>query len=98
MPTRFRLPLGCLGAAFLLAAAPRPASAVECDSIISPETPPVFALEWGTLTSESERMGRHLHVVDGLLLATARVHGLTLVSRNVSDFDLRGVPVRNPYG
>ena len=55
------------------------------------------ALEWGTLTSESERMGRPLHVVDGLLLATARVNGLTLVTRNVSDFDLRGVPIQNPY-
>jgi hypothetical protein len=56
------------------------------------------ALAWGTLTTESERMGRPLHVVDGLLLATASVHGLTLVSRNVNDLDRRGVPVLNPWG
>lgn len=55
------------------------------------------ALAWGTLTTESERLGRPLHVVDGLMLATARVHGLALVTRNVNDFDLRGVPVLNPY-
>lgn len=55
------------------------------------------ALAWGALTTESERMGRPLHVVDGLLLATARVHGLTLVTRNVNDFGRRGVPVHNPY-
>lgn len=52
---------------------------------------------WGSLTAEGERIGRPLHVVDGLLLATARVHGLTVVTRNVGDFAERGVPVLNPY-
>ena len=56
------------------------------------------ALAWGTLTTESERLSRPLHVVAGLLLATAWVHGLTLVTRNVNDFDQRGVPLLNPYG
>jgi len=55
------------------------------------------ALAWGTLTASSERLGRPLHVVDGLLLATARVHDLTLVTRNTGDFVERGVPVLNPY-
>ncbi len=55
------------------------------------------ALMWGLLAAESDRLGRPLHVVDGLLLATAKVHGLTIVTRNVSDFDGRGVPVLNPY-
>ncbi len=55
------------------------------------------ALAWGTLTTSSGRLGRPLHVVDGLLLATARVHDLTLVTRNTSDFAERGVPVLNPY-
>jgi len=55
------------------------------------------ALAWGTFTANSERLGRPLHVVDGLLLATARVHGLTLVTRNTSDFAERGVAVLNPY-
>ena len=55
------------------------------------------ALAWGELTAQSERMGRPLPVVDGLLLATAKVHGLTTVTRNIHDFDGRGVPVLNPY-
>ena len=56
------------------------------------------ALVWGELTATSERRGRPLPVIDGLLLATAKVHGLTMVTRNVHDFDGRGVPVLNPYG
>lgn len=55
------------------------------------------ALVWGELTAEGERIGRRLHVVDGLLLATARVHDLTLVTRNVGDFTDRGVPIHNPW-
>lgn len=55
------------------------------------------AAAWGKLTAEGDRVGRPLHVVDGLLLATAKVHGLTIVTRNVADFDGRGVPVLNPY-
>ena len=54
-------------------------------------------LAWGSLTAASERLGRPLHVVDGLLLATAQVHGLTMVTRNVADFSDRGVPVLDPY-
>lgn len=35
--------------------------------------------------------------VDGLLVATALVHALTLVTRNVSDVSDRGVEVLNPW-
>jgi predicted nucleic acid-binding protein len=55
------------------------------------------AREWGRLTVRTRRSGRQLHVVDGLLLATAAVHGLTLVTRNESDCAARGVPVLNPW-
>ena len=55
------------------------------------------ALAWGTLSAEGDRMGRPLPVIDGLLLATAQAHALTLVTRNVGDCDGRGVPVFNPY-
>ncbi|MEV4299700.1 type II toxin-antitoxin system VapC family toxin [Microbispora rosea] len=34
---------------------------------------------------------------DGLIAATARVHGWTLVSRNVKDFEGTGVSVLNPF-
>ena len=55
------------------------------------------ALAWGALTAQADDLGRPLPVIDGLLLATAKVHRLTLVTRNVSDVDDRGVPVLNPY-
>ncbi|MFB7471228.1 type II toxin-antitoxin system VapC family toxin [Kitasatospora sp. NPDC056184] len=38
-----------------------------------------------------------LPVVDGLLAATAKVHGLTLVTRNTKDVARTGVPVVNPF-
>jgi len=52
---------------------------------------------WGRLDASAHRSGRPLHVVDGLLLATAEVHGLILVTRNVTDVANRGIPVENPY-
>ena len=34
---------------------------------------------------------------DALIAATALVHGLTVVTRNVSDFEPTGVPLLNPW-
>lgn len=55
------------------------------------------AVMWGTLTADAQASGRPLPVVDGLLLATAGTHDLTLVTRNVSDCAGRGVPVFDPW-
>jgi toxin FitB len=38
-----------------------------------------------------------LPVVDGLLAATAKVHDLTLITRNVADIAAVGVPYLNPF-
>lgn len=38
-----------------------------------------------------------LPVADGLIAATALVHGLTLVTRNVRDFERSGVSLLNPW-
>jgi predicted nucleic acid-binding protein len=35
---------------------------------------------------------------DGLMAATALVHGMTVVTRNVLDFAPTGVPILNPWG
>jgi hypothetical protein len=51
-----------------------------------------IALEWGRLNA-----GDPLPVVDGLLAATASVHGLTLVTRNVDDVLRTGVAFLNPF-
>ena len=50
------------------------------------------AEEWGRLRAQ-----RSVPVVDALLAATARVHRLTLVTRNVRDFKTLGVRLLNPY-
>lgn len=50
------------------------------------------AEEWGRLTAI-----RSTSVIDTLLAATARVHGLTLVTRNVRDIEWTGVPWINPF-
>jgi predicted nucleic acid-binding protein len=34
---------------------------------------------------------------DGLIAATGRVHGMTVVTRNVDDFEPTGVPILNPW-
>jgi predicted nucleic acid-binding protein len=61
----------------------------------SPRVLPVTAAvaeEWGRLNVPNP-----LPVIDSLLAATAKVHRLTLVTRNVSDVEATGVPVVNPF-
>ena len=40
---------------------------------------------------------RNVPVVDGLLAATAKAHNLTLVTRNIQDFQGLGVDLLNPF-
>lgn len=47
---------------------------------------------WGRLGA-----ARPVPVIDGLLAATARVHDMTLVTRNASDVDDLGAAVLNPF-
>ena len=48
--------------------------------------------EWGRLDARGT-----LPVVDGLLAATARVHDLTLVTRNVKDVVRTGIDMLDPF-
>ena len=50
------------------------------------------ATVWGELKAE-----RPLLAIDSLLAATAKVHGFTLVTRNVGDIRSTGVPFINPW-
>ena len=43
---------------------------------------------WGKTMSRSETLGRRMGLMDAFLAATALVHDLTLVTRNVSDFPI----------
>ena len=47
-----------------------------------------IAEAWGRTVSRSEAMGHPIGAMDAFLSATAEVHRLTLVTRNVSDFPL----------
>jgi predicted nucleic acid-binding protein len=52
-----------------------------------------IAEKWGCLG-----INQPLSVADGLIAATALVHGLTLVTRNTPDFQPHGVKVLDPFG
>jgi len=56
------------------------------------------ASRWGALSGEAERKGSPVPVIDGLIAATAFEHGITVVSRNVADFEACGVACLNPWG
>lgn len=52
-----------------------------------------IAEEWGRMNAPDP-----LPVVDGLLAATAKVVGLTLVTRNVGDVERTGIELLDPFG
>jgi predicted nucleic acid-binding protein len=56
-----------------------------------------IAHAWGRLVARAEAAGHRHSVMDGFIAATAQVHELTLVTRNVRDFTTIGVPVHNPW-
>lgn len=53
--------------------------------------------EWGRLMAQAKAQGRSMDVVDLLLVATALVLGLTIVTRNVRHCAGWGAPVINPW-
>jgi toxin FitB len=66
------------------------------ESRILPVTREV-ADEWGRVIARCEANGRPLAAMDGLIAATATVHGLTLVTRNTSDFEAALKSLLNPW-
>ncbi|MBT9560802.1 MAG: type II toxin-antitoxin system VapC family toxin [Myxococcales bacterium] len=56
-----------------------------------------IALEWGRLVGRLARSGTVMPVLDGLIAATARRHGLHIATRNVSDFEAAEVLLFNPW-
>jgi len=51
----------------------------------------------GTIVARRESIGRPIEPRDAFIAATAEVHGLTLVTRNVSDFDATVKSVVTPW-
>ena len=51
---------------------------------------------WAQCSAEADLAGQRIAALDGLLIATAQQHGLTIVTRNVRDFVRYGL-VFNPW-
>lgn len=52
---------------------------------------------WGRCIMVARRTGETIGAMDGLIGATALIHNMTVVTRNVGDFIPLGVPVLNPW-
>jgi predicted nucleic acid-binding protein len=46
----------------------------------------IVAQAWGTIVARRERAGKPIAAIDALVAATAEAHELTLVTRNIPDF------------
>lgn len=56
-----------------------------------------IAERWGLLSARASASGTPLPVVDGLIAATALHHNLTFVTRNVSDVQISGLSIFDPW-
>jgi predicted nucleic acid-binding protein len=59
-------------------------------------TPPI-ADRCGAIRARAFQAGRPMAVIDAMLAATAEVEHLTVVTRNVRDFEVWGGPLFNPW-
>ena len=57
---------------------------------------PVFE-RWGSLRAVRKKFGIPLAMADGLIAASAIVNGMSVVTRNISDFRGLGVDLINPW-
>ena len=52
---------------------------------------------WGELTAVAQKAGKPVPVSDGLIVATAKRHGLHVMTRNTDHFEPTGVLIVNPW-
>ena len=52
---------------------------------------------WGELTAGAQKRGKIVASNDGLIAATARRHGLHIMTRNIADFEPTGAMLINPW-
>jgi predicted nucleic acid-binding protein len=55
------------------------------------------AEDWGVAMARSQQRGAGLGSMDAFLAATAAAHRLTLVTRNVRDFEALGIALLDPW-
>lgn len=68
--------------------------------ILGPRVLPVsrsIASAWGRIRAEAEAIRRTMPLADAALAATAEVHGLVLVTRNVRHFEAWGGDLIDPW-
>ncbi len=53
--------------------------------------------EWGRVMARGQATGRPVGAMDAFMAASARRHSLTLVTRNVADFNVLGMRLINPW-
>ena len=53
--------------------------------------------KWGEILAEAEKTGEPMPAIDALIAASALVHYLYVVTRNVSDMEASGVEIINPW-
>ncbi len=54
-------------------------------------------IEWGRLTANLESAGKTMPAIDSLIAATALAKKMTLVTRNIDDFEEANVEIVNPW-
>ena len=54
-------------------------------------------LRWAELLASLRASGRAMPIKDSLIAATAHVHGLTVATRNRTDFEKAGVKIVDPF-
>ena len=55
------------------------------------------ANQWGHVVARAQAAGRPIGAMDAFLAATAEQHQLTLVTRNISDFEATGIRLFSPW-
>ncbi len=56
-----------------------------------------IADSWGRSMAHIKSTGRSVELMDTAIAAIAKFHGLTLVTRNVADFESLGIKLLNPW-
>jgi predicted nucleic acid-binding protein len=56
-----------------------------------------IANQWAILLAKLRKKGNSMPLKDSMIAATAIHHGLTIATRNVSDFKSTNLPIINPF-
>ena len=57
----------------------------------------LVAIEWGFLSSGLRKSGKSIGVQDLYIAATAKLHGMSVVTMNEKHFQATGVKIINPW-